>query len=245
MGIYRLNNSMDDYNINIACVIHGNGYSWEYVDKLYNMVSRNLTVPVVFHVYTEESRDVPEYMIKHSLIPWNGIQDKYAWWYKMQLFNSEHYSGPLLYFDLDVVITDSIDWVWQLPTHCLWAIKDFKALWRPNFMGINSSMMWWDTTVYHHIWKRFSKCHLPTITGMYKGDQDYLSDVIPTSSRRFFEGGVKSWRWEVVQGGYDFALKSYRDVNAAPNVNDTSVIICHGEPKPHQINDQIIFENWR
>jgi hypothetical protein len=25
-----------------ACVIHGTGYDWQYVEKLYNMLSRNL-----------------------------------------------------------------------------------------------------------------------------------------------------------------------------------------------------------
>jgi hypothetical protein len=48
-----------------ACVIHGTGYDWQYVDKLYNMLTRHLPQGIRFHVYTEEHRSVPSHMIKH------------------------------------------------------------------------------------------------------------------------------------------------------------------------------------
>jgi len=28
--------------LDVACLIHSDGYSWDYVDKLYNMVSRDI-----------------------------------------------------------------------------------------------------------------------------------------------------------------------------------------------------------
>ena len=87
--------------IHCACLIHGDGYSWDYVDRLYNMVTRNLSRAVDFHVYTESHRDVPDHMIKHSLIEWPGVSGpKKSWWYKLQLFNAENFSGQILYFDL-------------------------------------------------------------------------------------------------------------------------------------------------
>ena len=88
--------------LNCACVIHGDAYSFDYVDKLYSMLSRNFSIPIVLHVYTESHRIVPAHYIKHNLVEWPKIfGPKKSWWYKLQLFDRTHHSGNLLYFDLD------------------------------------------------------------------------------------------------------------------------------------------------
>ena len=38
---------------NFACVCYGDKYSVEYVQKLYNMVKRNTTLPINFVVFTD------------------------------------------------------------------------------------------------------------------------------------------------------------------------------------------------
>ena len=131
--------------IDCACVIYGDTYSWTYVERLYNMLSRHLSAGVRLHVYTEAERPVPAPMVKHVLTSWGDLGHKRNWWYKMQLFNTEHHAGPLLYFDLDTVIVQSIDWIVQSNLDYFWAIRDFKYLWRPTDYGVNSSIMWWDT----------------------------------------------------------------------------------------------------
>mgnify|MGYP003327210734 CR=1 FL=1 len=139
--------------INCACLIHGVAYGWNYVDRLYNMLTRNLSQGVKLHVFTEPDRNVPAHMIKHELKDLGVSGPKQAWWYKLQIFNSEHYSGPLLYFDLDTVIVRNIDWAWQQDLNFFWGIRDFKCLWKPTDQGINSSVMWWDTTKFDWIWQ--------------------------------------------------------------------------------------------
>ena len=172
--------------IDCACVIHGEAYAWTYVERLYNMLTRHITPGIRLHVYTEADRPVPTHMIKHALTDWGIGGPKQSWWYKMQLFNTEHHAGPLLYFDLDTVIVGSIDWIWQLPTAYFWALRDFKYLWRPTHSGLNSSVMWWDTTKHTHVWKQFAQEDLPKTMRKYHGDQDYNSSVIPVQQRRFF-----------------------------------------------------------
>jgi hypothetical protein len=124
--------------IDCACVIHGKAYDWQYVERLHSMLSRHLTPIVRLHVYTEASRDVPDNMIKHCLDDWGIDHPRRGWWYKMQMFNPEHHIGPMLYFDLDTVIVNNIDWIWKKPTSYFFAFCDFKYLWSPNFYGINS-----------------------------------------------------------------------------------------------------------
>jgi hypothetical protein len=233
--------------IDCACVIHGDAYSWEYVDKLYNMLCRHLTPKVRLHVYTEATRPVPGPMIKHELVDWGVTGPKKSWWYKIQLFNPVHHCGPLLYFDLDTVIVGNIDWMWQQSTAYFWAIRDFKYLWRPNHTGLNSSVMWWNTQHYQNIWDTFIQQDLATTMRKYPGDQDYISDIIPENQRRFFDiNRVQSWRWQCLDGGYNFQKRCHRAPGTGTNITDsTSVMVFHGNPKPEQTTDQIVVTHWR
>jgi len=197
-------------------------------------------------VYTEAERAVPAPYIKHELIDWNVAGLKKSWWYKMQLFNSDLFRGPLLYFDLDVVITGNIDWLWQLSLRHFWAIRDFKHLWRPHWTGVNSSVMWWNTAQFDYIWKEVQQRNLSDIMARYRGDQDLISEIIPISHRRFFnENWVKSWRWQCLDGGFDFARRTHRRPNIGTTVDvDTSIMIFHGNPKPDSVNDSVVLRYW-
>lgn len=233
--------------INCACVIHGDLYPWSYVENLHQMLRQNFSVPTKLHVFTERGRAVPDYMVKHNLVDWPGVAGKKrAWWYKMQMFNPEHYSGPMLYFDLDVVITGDLNWVLQLDPSKFWSIRDFRYLWRPKWQGINSSMMWWDTGKFEYIWQDFKSKNLNSIMSVYAGDQDYLTAMIDPKQLRFVDQDlVKSWRWQVKDGGMDMRTRVYRRPDAGSIIDPkTSVIVFHGTPKPHEIADPVIAKYW-
>lgn len=234
-------------NIDCACVIHGSGYDWIYVEKLYNMLCRSLSAKVRMHVYTEHHRSVPPHMIKHCLDEWAGVSGpKRSWWYKMQLFNPHHHQGNLLYFDLDCVIVRNIDWITQLPTEKFWTIKDFKYLQNPNVTGINSSVMWWNVDRFQKIWHDFVRLNLTETIKRHHGDQDYLNVAIDSNDRRYFDSKlIESYRWQARDGGYNFAQRKVKQPGAGTVINgDTSVLIFHGQPKPHEVNDSVIEKFW-
>lgn len=232
--------------IHCACVIHGTAYDWIYVDRLYNMLDRHISVGIKLHVYTEKERFVPDHMIKHELIDWGIDGPRQSWWYKLQLFNSVHHAGPMLYFDLDTVIVDNIDWLWNLSLQYFWALRDFKYLWRPSFQGLNSSVMWWDTRRFHHIWENFQHKNLPFIIKQFSGDQDYLNREIDSKLLKFLNTErVKSWRWQCLDGGFNFKQRIYMLPNTGTHIpSQTSVLVFHGKPKPDQITDPIIQQHW-
>lgn len=233
--------------IDCACVIHGDLYSWDYVERLYAMLMRNFTCKVNLHVFTEADRPVPDYMIKHELVEWPGVVGRRrGWWYKMQMFNPDNFAGQLLYFDLDVVITKNLDWIRGLDPSCFWSIKDFKYLWRPEWRGINSSVMYWDTQKFKPIWQNFEDKEVGEFIQKYRGDQDYLSAVLDTKTLKFIdEKLVKSWRWEIFNGGLDMKTKIYRCKNAGAVIPpETCVVVFHGNPKPHEISDPIMDKYW-
>ena len=233
--------------IDCACVIHGEAYSWQYVERLHNMLSRHITPGIRLHVYTEADRPVPAPMIKHELTEWTIARPGRSWWYKMQLFNTAHHCGPLLYFDLDTVIVGNLDWIWQQPTEYFWAIRDFKYLWKPTHVGLNSSVMWWDTQRYRHVWDSFVQQDLNQVIQKYRGDQDYISAAIPENQRRMFDANyVQSWRWQCLDGGYNFQRRQHRTPGTGTQFSDTtSILIFHGDPKPENLQDPVILQHWQ
>lgn len=230
-----------------ACVIHSTGYSWDYVERLYRMLTRALPGGIRMHVYTEESRLVPDHMIKHVLHEWPGLSGpKRSWWYKMQLFNPAHFRGQMLYFDLDCVILNDLSWINQLDRRLFWSIKDFKFLQRASTQCVNSSTMWFDTERFAWLWDKFSSVPIEQARAGCPGDQDYINRHIDPSQRRFFEDRYfQSYRWQCLDGGYDFVFRRYHKpgtgVAIAP---DTSVVVFHGNPKPHEVQDPVIVTLW-
>jgi len=233
--------------IDCACVIHGNGYDWQYVERLYNMLCRNIDAEVLMHVYTEHERSVPPHMVKHILEDWGISGPKRSWWYKMQLFNPAHFGGNLLYFDLDVVIANQLNWVRELNTDYLWTIRDFRYLQRRDAVTMNSSMMWFNVNRFAWLWDKFSQADFKATIKSYPGDQDYLGAVLDVNQRRFADDfRFESFRWQCLDGGYDFAKRKHLKPGTGVKIQPgTSVVVFHGNPKPAQVHDPVIQQLWR
>jgi len=233
--------------IDCACVIHGNGYDWQYVERLYNMLCRVFPAGIRMHVYTEHDRSVPPHMIKHILSDLGVSGPKRSWWYKIQLFNPEHFAGNMLYLDLDVVIARELDFVRSLPTDYFWAIRDFKYLQKGNPNTINSSMMWFNVERFGWVWKQFNAVDFKTTIKSYPGDQDYISAVIDINQRRFFDTKFfESYRWQCLDGGFDFFKRKHlRSGSGVKIAADTALVVFHGKPKPHEVQDPAITQLWK
>lgn len=232
--------------VHCACLIHGTAYSWDYVDRLYNMLSRHLTNGIVMHVYTEPERKIPSHMIKHELRDLGISGPRKSWWYKIQMFNNKHYRGPLLYFDLDTVIVDNIDWITHQSLDYFWAPRDFKRIWYPPHTGINSSVMWWDTNRFANVWHEFRAQDFVLLRQRYPGDQDFLSDVIGAQQRRFLdEKLIRSWKWECLDGGWNFKTRKHIEPGTGTKAFPSGVLVFHGHPKPHECKDPVIQQHWK
>jgi len=243
----KKNQSRTDGIIDCACVIHGTGYDWQYVEKLYSMLTRMIPGGIRFHVYTEHDRSVPPHMIKHILDDWGVSGPKKSWWYKIQLFNPEHFSGDLLYFDLDVVIVRDLAWLIEQDTDYFWTIRDFKYLQNRHTNTINSSVMWFNVEKFSWIWNKFLLTNILDTIKQFPGDQDYLNHVLDVNQRRFFEDRYfESYRWQCQAGGYDFQKRAHRRPTAGMSVGpDTAVVVFHGKPKPHEVSDPVIKDFWK
>lgn len=119
--------------ITIVCVLRAGGkvgYDATWVDKLYNMVKRNTTIPFKFVCLT----DVP---INHNSIPLLPVGSGY--WAKMQLFRSGLFAGPTLYLDLDTIVAGSLN-----PIIEILMAQDKFVMWQdPDYKISSSAIMYW------------------------------------------------------------------------------------------------------
>jgi len=76
--------NLSDATRYVVCLKYGTKYSADYVNKLYNMVKRNLTLDHEFVCYTEDATGI-DLGIRIEPIPlMPGVT---GWWYKPMFFN--------------------------------------------------------------------------------------------------------------------------------------------------------------
>ena len=96
----------------ILCMKWGNKYSAEYVNRLYRMVSRHLSLPFEMVCLTDDKTGIyPQikcYPIPELNLPANLPE---RGWKKLTTFKPDLYGlkGTALFLDIDIVIVDNID----------------------------------------------------------------------------------------------------------------------------------------
>ncbi|MBP0047194.1 hypothetical protein H9C73_00475 [Marinobacterium sp. AK62] len=222
--------------VHFVCLKWGDKYPASYVNRLYHMVSRNLTQPFRFHCLTENASGL-EPGIEHLPLE---TSDLTGWWYKLSLFQRDFFGleGDLVYLDLDVVITGNIDFLINQP-------GDFIIIrnWSRNKMW-NSSVMRFRIGEYAHVWERFQGEQERVVRDM-NGDQEWIYACVPEA---------KNWPADKIVS-YKKSLKSkaFRPLEKlgldrlglkAPDWMDTplpahaAIVIFHGKPDPEDVATQ-------
>jgi hypothetical protein len=99
---------------NIVCMKWGTHYGAEYVNRLYNMVNRNMTQPFRFVCFTDSKEGISPEVEVFDLPPFKSapLQTKGAY-RKKTLCRSDlepfETGERFLYLDIDIVIMDNID----------------------------------------------------------------------------------------------------------------------------------------
>lgn len=216
--------------ITIVCFKWGNKFSAEYVNKLYNAIKRNVTIPYEFICFTENPKGI-ECKTKPFL------NDLPTWWYIIGLFNKDHgFKDKILYMDLDTVIMDNIDHILSLDTD--FAItEDF---YRPK--GLQTTFIMWKPEWGYYIWDNLVKTLPFNSLEAFKG-----------GTNRFIEQNTSNV--DIFQTHFPKEFISYkvhvRDNkqprrNKLPGDITTAKIVCfHGKPMPHNMrNLKWMKEHW-
>lgn len=226
----------------VLCLKHGTKYSVEYVNKLYNMTKRNMTVPFRFACITEDPTGLYQDIV-HIPLP---TYDLDGWWFKIWVFSDElPIHGEILFIDLDVVIINNIDDIWLYNPDKFCIIRDFIRSTIPGWSKFNSSVFKFSSEKYNYLWDILKEDL--TQTNQFHGDQDFLNKYLVNNFEYFPDIWMQSYKWEIRDR--NDLIKSKSGVNFStkiePNINKhTKILIFHGEPKPSEILDNIIINNW-
>lgn len=97
----------------VICINWGEKYGAPYVNRLYGMVARNISAPFSFTCFTDGARGVRPEVRCEPLPPLDAPmpQRTHGKWPKARLWGPAlaDLRGPVLFLDLDMVITGSLD----------------------------------------------------------------------------------------------------------------------------------------
>lgn len=228
----------------VLCLKHGTKYSHEYVNKLYSMVDRNITIPYEFVCLTENTHGLhPD--IKTIELPSN-LQ---GWWCKPYMFNKDlPLDGNILFMDLDVVIAGNLDKLFSYEPEHWCVIRDFTRAMRPSWNRYNSSVIRFRSGQLGHVWDNFKKDSI-RIMRQNHGDQDYLWQA-DKSAKLWPDEWIQSWKWEIrsdrtfAPGGSKGNKKLRKIENVKPPKN-CCITVFHGDPNPHNCDDPWVVDNWK
>jgi len=222
--------------INIACVLKtykssrrgsrkcnscGNSsYTIDWVDKLYNGVKRNLSTPFNFVCFSNEQTLYNTIRLKNNF---DGF------WNKIEIFRSGIFDGPVLYFDLDVIICQDITkQINELP------INQFLMVKEPYRNIINSSVMYFNGDYSYlyddYVTNEHSTNNEYKNAGLRYGDQAYISEnVKPETLETYTSDNFIGWKHHKVNTKFD----------------DCSILIFTSTEKPNNnIDLDIVKNNW-
>jgi hypothetical protein len=229
--------------ISVLCVRFGTKYGVDYVERLRNMVSRHLTVPYEFFCLTDDPTPIAGVKL---LVQPNA---KYArpWWHKVHMFDpSLGLQGRILYFDLDVIIHANIDKLVDFQDQEFRGIRDFNRKYHKDWKILNSSTMCWPagqhSDIYNHFMadtKRAQQMH---------GDQDWIWQIAKNRIKFWPDEWLMSYKWEIRDRSeiqFSHPNRIFRDVRNPTIPSECVVCVFHGDPKPEDIKDPFVVDNWR
>lgn len=207
----------------ISVLKSGGDYDESWVKKLKNGVSRNLKIPHKFKCLSDV--DVEDRVpLEHE---WPG------WWSKIELFKPNLIDGPTLYLDLDTVLVSDFSDIAKT-TSSFAMLNNFN---NPGMVG--SGVMWFKDKEYvpHKVYEKFKKmpeCYIQHHERMVNWHTSYIGD--------------QAFIWDALDGDIETiefkGIKSYKRNCSKLLPADSSIVCFHGRPRPSQVSDQWVVQNW-
>ena len=224
----------------IVCCFYWQGDRWEddgrqqlYINRLYHMVSRHLTIPFKFICYTNDYMhlvvgidqrkfDMPT---KRGVLP------------RMYMFSEESglFGHQVLALDLDIIIVGSLDEIasYQGP---------FAS--RSKFAPGQEWKLDGDVTSFSACQENADKFWVP-----YRDDPATVIKLTEGRERYWFrhivgvEGGD---RWNTMMPGQVVSYKRHCKTNGNQPPKNARIVSCHGRPRPHEMEHlDWVRENWK
>ena len=212
---------------NIICMKWGEKFDAGYVNRLYEMVEKNITIPHRFVCFTDNPQGINPKIETFPIPPLkeDGIPDRM--WKKLTVFNKELYDlkGTALFLELDIIIRQSLDPFFEEEGEFL-IIKDWDF---PDDIIGNSSVFRFEIGKHPEVLEHFYGLGT-AIRKHFKNEQAFLTYEM------FEKGVLKYWNsdWCVSFKRcclYKFPVCYFK---VARDPQEAKIVIFHGKPNPKQ-----------
>ena len=227
----------------VVCLKHGKKYGSDYVNKLYNMTKRHSTVPFGFACITEDASELDPNI---KIIPMPKQTSISGWWYKPWVFSNDlPLEGTILFLDLDIVVIKNIDQFWTYNPGKFCIIRDFNRSTVKDWNKFNSSIFKFEKGAYSFVWDNLVK-DIAVVKRMH-GDQDWILSQIKNNFIFWPDEWCQSYKWEVRSRNDIIRVgpkRKFKEI-ANPTIDArTKILVFHGDPKPDEVLDPVVVQNW-
>lgn len=168
--------TLSDSIIHVVCLKCGDKYSSDYVNKLYSMVQRHITIRHRFTCFVDDPKGIDKKVYCVPLMRPVML----GWWNKLNFFKLK--DERVLFLDLDIIILNNIDSLLEIG-------DDFAVLRCPN---IRKHMF--NTTVMSF---NPSKCKLRIDKTEYFSDQEYIQDHLEGEKVFIEDERIVSYKYNI------------------------------------------------
>ena len=227
----------------VLCLKHGDKYSSQYVNTLYSMVKRNLTIPFTMVCLTDNKQGIDSDILCLDL-----PKELTGWWCKPYMYSADlPLNGTILYMDLDVVVSGNLNKLFDYEPDNWCVIRDFTRAMQPQWEKYNSSVVRFKVGQLHNVWAEFRKDPQKIIRSHF-GDQDWLWTAAKGTAKLWPDEWIRSWKWEIrkdrhLQSGTK-GNRKFRTVEDVVPLDDCCICVFHGDPNPHNCDDPWVRNNW-
>ena len=213
---------------NVICIKWGTKFGADYVNRLYKMVEKNLSIPHRFVCFTDnaeglvegiEVRDLPEYN-DNTAIGDTG-------WRKLSLFNEKlaDLKGTALFLDLDIVIRQDLAPFFEAEGDFL-IVKDWDF---PKDIIGNSSVFRFKIGRHDFIIDEFIR-NRQDIVSKYRNEQAYLSYAM------YDAGILQYWPLDWCVSFKRHCLQPWPLCYLKEPIDpvESKIIVFHGKPNPEE-----------
>ena len=211
---------------NVVCMKWGTKFGPEYVNRLFSMVEKNLTLPHRFICFTDNGEGInPGVEVKPlPKINDDGLTEK--GWKKLGIFSQmDDIQGQVLFLDLDIIIRSNINCLFEADGEFR-IIKDWDF---PNDIIGNSSVFKFNVKQHKDVIENFYKEGLD-IRKRYKNEQAFLSHQMNDKGilKYWDKGWCVSFKRNCLQ---PFPLNFFMVPKEPMNAK---IVVFHGRPNPEQ-----------
>jgi len=202
---------------------HRSDLGVEYVNRLFRGVQRNISASHRFVCFSNISGNYENLIEVRPLNApsWKGCLPK------ITAFDPKHgFHGHVMVMDIDTVVVGSLDDIASYRGDFCVRAK-FRAPHLPDgdLVGFNAEKCAW-------IWSEFAE-NVDNVEKMTRGRERFFYRELPIKPdiwQRLFPGQLVSYKNHV------------RKQKTLPD--NARLVSCHGNPRPHEINESWVKEHW-